>query len=112
MLEKIVYDQVLQLINENYILDELQSGFRKNHSTGTALVRITEDMRHAVSKGEVTVLVLLDFNKAFDSVNHSLLLDILKYMNFSSSVVAWFNSYLSFRSQCVRIGETYSDWIN
>jgi hypothetical protein len=70
---------------------------------------MSEDMRHAVSKGEVTVLVLLDFSKAFDSVDHSLLLDILKYMNVSPSVVAWFNAYLSFRLQCVRVGDICSD---
>jgi hypothetical protein len=97
IIEKVVYDQILLFINENDICDPLQSGFRKFHSTGMALLRISEDIRLALGRVEVIVMVLLDFNKAFDSVNHEILLKKLSCINFTSSVVSWFASLLSNR---------------
>jgi Reverse transcriptase (RNA-dependent DNA polymerase) len=101
VLEKIVYDQFIVFINKHEILNKLQSGFRKLHSTGTALLKICEDIRCAIGKGEVTVLVLLDFSKAFDSVNHELLIAKLKSINCSDSVLKWFSAYLSVRQNKV-----------
>ncbi|RZF34780.1 hypothetical protein LSTR_LSTR007832 [Laodelphax striatellus] len=83
-------------------ISHFQSGFRPNFSTSTALVRITDDLRLAMDKRAVTVLVQFDFSKAFDKVSHLLLLHKLKHQcHFSNSVVAWFSSYLSGRFQAV-----------
>ena len=62
-----------------------------------------------MDRKEITALVLLDLSKAFDSIDHSLLLTKLRSLGVSSSAVDWFNSYLSGRSQIVRIGSTLSE---
>ena len=69
-LEKIVYSQVVDHLTAHQLLDPFQSGFRKNYSTQTASIKVTEDIRFAIDKKMVIILVLFDFSKAFDSVNH------------------------------------------
>lgn len=67
-----------------------QSGYRKMYSTQTALIRVLDDIRKAIDTRRLTVLMLLDFSRAIDCVNHVLLLSILKSYNFSEASVAWF----------------------
>lgn len=111
ILEKIAYDQILTFVNAENILDPLQSGFRKKFSTGTALLRISEDIKSAFHKKEVVLMVFLDFSKAFDTVNHELLINKLKQLNFSDPVLKWLESYLSERTQAVRDNKrNVSDW--
>lgn len=69
-----------------------------------------EDTREASDRGELTVLTLLDFSKAFDTVDTDLLLCKLKNYNLSNSAVAWFDSYLRERQQCVSAGGHSSNW--
>lgn len=95
--EKVVYNQTVQFIDS----DKYQSGFKAKHGTNTALLKITEDIRKASDNNNVTILALLDFSKAFDSINHDILIAKLKSLNFSPSATAWFQSYLSDRKQCV-----------
>lgn len=109
-LEKFVCEQTTEFISSSNILPTYQSGFRKGHSTGTALLRVCEDARAAMARDEVTVLVLLDYSKAFDRVVHSLLLAKLRFLKFSDSVIKWFQSYLSDRLQCVMNGDVRSKW--
>ena len=93
------------------ILDPHQSGFRNNHSTTTALVKITDDVRFAMDRRELTSLVLFDYSKAFDRVHHELLLTKLRYVGFSNAVVQWFRSYLTVRSQRIVFKDgTRSEW--
>jgi hypothetical protein len=66
--ERILHDQVLEHVNGRNLLPDFLSGFRRGHSTTTALVRVTEDLRLA----KVTVHVLLDFSKAFELINQGL----------------------------------------
>jgi retron-type reverse transcriptase len=111
ILEKIAHDQILDFVNDENIFDPLQSGFRKLHSTGTALLRISEDIKAAFHKKEVVLMVFLDFSKAFDTVNHKLLLNKLRQLNFSDAVIKWLESYLSGRTQAVRDCKgNISDW--
>jgi hypothetical protein len=70
--ERILHDQVLEHVNGRNLLSDFQSGFRRGHSTASALVRVTEDLRSANAEGNVTIHVLLDFSKAFDFINHGL----------------------------------------
>jgi hypothetical protein len=70
--EHILHDQVLEHVNGRNLLPDFQSGFRRGHSTTTALVRATEDLRLAKAEGKVTVHVLLDFSKAFELINQGL----------------------------------------
>ena len=102
ILEKVVYEQILEYLTLHNILDDFQSGFRKRYSTSTALLKVSEDMRMSYLRKEVVLIVSLDYSKAFDTVNHTLFLNKLRQLNFSESVVQWFKSYLSNRSQAVR----------
>jgi len=111
VLEKLVHSQVTEFINVNNILPPLQSGFRKGHNTTTALIKVTDDIRRAIDKRMLTLLLLLDMSKAFDCVHHTLLLTKLKFINFSNSVLLWFKSYLSGRLMRVSVGEEMqSEW--
>lgn len=69
VVEKCVKDQLVPFLETNKILPTMQSGFRKNHSTTSALLNITDDILAASSQGKRTILVLLDFSRAFDCVD-------------------------------------------
>jgi len=103
ILEKAVLAQVCSYLNRHSILIECQSGFRKQHSTTTALIAVGDDIKKAIDKGMSTVLVLLDFSKAFDCVHHDLLLTKLRYLGFPRTAVGWFSSYLTERYQRVSL---------
>lgn len=110
LIESVTHKQITQyLLNEN-LFNSVQSGFRVGHSTTTALLKVTEDIRNAMEDSQVTILVLIDFSNAFNAVDHELLLAVLPRLNFSPSVVNWFSSYLQGRSQQVQNGEDSSDW--
>lgn len=103
VLEKVVYNQMFTFSETNKILPALQSGFRKHFSTSTALLNVVDDILTSQDAGCATILTLLDFSRAFDSINITLLLSKLSYYGFGSSTVKWFNSYLSDRMQHVEV---------
>lgn len=110
-LEKIIYDQVYSFIEQHHIINTYQSGFKKGHSTVTALLRVTDDIRLAIDERKLTLLCLFDFSKAFDSVHHELLLSKLHYIGFSMSTILWFKSYLRDRYQRVLHNDgSCSEW--
>jgi hypothetical protein len=87
----------------NNVLTENQSGFRKFHSTTTAVLKVTEDIRANVEESQATVLFLLDFSQAFDMVVHELLLCRMKSSyNQSDEANNLLRSYLGDRRQFVR----------
>jgi hypothetical protein len=112
VLEKVVHDQILNFVNGLNLMDPLQSGYRKLFSTSTALLRIAEDIRLSIFKREVVLVVFLDYSKAFDCVDHKLLLHKLKQLNFSDSVLKWLQSYLTDR-ECAVKGKDgkFSKWV-
>lgn len=99
--DELVTVQLSSFLETNNLLSPFQSGFRRGFSTQSALLRITEDIRFAVETGLVTDLLLFDFRKAFDSIDHSVLLKRMRQLNFSDDVIRWFHSYLSGRSQSI-----------
>ena len=66
--------QLCDYIEESFIYSNNQSGFRKNHSTNTLLMKMKDDILNALEKGEVTIAVLTDFSKAFDTVDYTILI--------------------------------------
>jgi hypothetical protein len=103
ILERVVCAQLTAYLEGNNILPEAQSGFRAGRSTTTALLDVTDALLCAQDKGLCTVLVLLDFSRAFDALNIDLLLSKLSFYGFDGKTIKWFNSYLSRRSQFVRL---------
>lgn len=99
----------MAFIVEYNIFDPLQSGFSRLYITYTAL-RNVKDIRLAIGRDEVTIIVCFDYSKAFDSVNHDLLLSKFSYLNFSVSAVTWFKNYLDGRKQCVLGTEGRTGW--
>ncbi|CAB0040613.1 unnamed protein product [Trichogramma brassicae] len=99
--ERVVYDQVISFLDVNCLLNPRQSGFRRGHSTQTALLGVMDDARRAIERSQITVLVLIDFSKAFDTVPHQLLLAKLRRFNFADRTIRWFASYLRGRTQAV-----------
>ncbi|CAG9132543.1 unnamed protein product [Plutella xylostella] len=87
-----------------------KSGFRTGHSTVTALIKVTDDIRLNMENHRVTVLTLLDFSNAFNTVDLDILLGILRSLNVSPTVTTWFESYLKGRQQCVRTDAESSAW--
>lgn len=104
--EKAVCQQLSQYLEKNQILPEMQSGFRKQRGTSTALLDVTDNILSAQDKGMCTLLVLLDFSRAFDCINIELLLCKLKYYGFDDAAIKWFRSYLSNRQQRVEIRQS------
>jgi hypothetical protein len=109
-LERVAHHQLSKFILNNNLLSIFQSGFRPLHSTATALLKITDDIRLAMDRRQLTILTLFDFSKAFDCVHHPLLLIKLKQYGFSDGCVNWVKSYLSDRQQCVKVGDKNSAW--
>jgi len=103
VMERIVHNQVAHFMDRNGLLTAHQSGFRKHHSTGTAVQKVVEDIKSAFNAHEVTVALFLDLRKAFDTVNHEILLRKLQKMGFDIGTVNWFRSYLTDRLQCVDV---------
>ena len=109
ILEKHVSSTFYTLLNENNLLNPKQSGFRTQHSCQTALTLMTEEWLNAMHKGELTDVLLIDLCKAFDLVDHSLLLRKLKIYRCSENALTWFTSYLSERTQRVDINGQISN---
>ena len=110
ILEKVVNIQIVEYLVNKELLDPYQSAYKKRHSTLTALLKLNEDIFEALDDSEVTLLVLLDFSKAFDTVNHKLLLAKLDILGFQGGVCNWIHSYLSGRTQKVKTDSEESDW--
>ena len=86
-----------------------QSGNKKWHSTETSLIYTSDRILTAIDQKKTSAVVLLDMSKAFDSVNHDILLKKLQDIGLSPSAILWFKSYLSNRYQAVRINTTLSE---
>ena len=110
IIEKLANRQIVNYVTDHCLLDVYQSAYRLNHSTTTALLKICDDILESIEDNEVTLMVFLDFSKAFDTVNHRLLLEKLKILGFDSSALNWIKSYLSNRFQMVKVGDTFSEW--
>ena len=96
-----MYTRLLDFINKHKILNKLQFGFRNNHSTFMALVVFIENLMNALDNGKCAVGIFLDFQKAFDAIDHGILLDKLYCYGIRGIAHEWFVSYLSIRQQSV-----------
>ena len=107
--ERTVLNQFMTYLVSNDRLSMKQSGNRKWHSTETSLIHTTDMILSAIDQKKTTAVVLLDMSKAFDSISHKTLYNKLQDMGASKPVLDWFVSYLSSRTQVVRINTKISD---
>ena len=109
---KLAGKQMCAYLNKHSLLDPYQSAYKPNHSCTTALLKICEDILESFDDSEAILLVLLDFSKAFDTVNHRLLLEKLSILGFQKNSLDWIQSYLSGRKQRVKTDNDLSGWLN
>ena len=100
--ERAAHSQFTNFLDSNNVIHHLQSGNRKLHSTESALLHFTDELLNNMDQKKISVVVLLDMSKAFDSIRHDLMLRKLRKSGVSESACAWFESYLSQRQQVVK----------
>ena len=107
--ERAIHKQLYDHLVTNKLLSQFQSGFRPGHSTSTALLDVSDYILKNIDEGNLTGAVFLDLSKAFDIIDHSLLKIKLAALGVRGRALAWFDNYLSGRTQSVSVNGTYSD---
>ena len=106
--EKHVNKHLMGYLNKYKLIHENQSGFRQKHSCQTALVKLIDQWMQSIDKGNIVGSLFVDFRKAFDVVDHSILLDKLTKYKFHFKTMQWFRSYLTNRHQAIVTGNNTS----
>ena len=109
ILEKLMYKRLIKFIEKRNLIYDKQFGFRSHHSTEHAILSIVDKIQEAIENGEFSCGVFLDFSKAFDTVNHNILLSKLEHYGIRGIVKEWFMSYLINRRQFTSVGNTNSE---
>ena len=103
--ERVVTSQLIEHVTNSCPDENMQSAYKQFHSTETALVKVFNDIAIDIDSNRVVILLLLDLSAAFDTVDHSILLNRLAYrFGLRGTALAWFESYLTDRSNfvCIR----------
>ena len=102
LLEKLMHKRLINYVEKHRILSEHQFGFRKNRSTEHAILELTDKISKAIDEGKYTVGIFLDLSKAFDTVNHEILIKKLQHYGIRGIGLQWFINYLQERAQMVK----------
>ena len=108
IMERAIQVQFLAFLTEHDLLSDYQSGFRKKHSTETAVVYLTDYILEHMDRQMITGAVYIDLKKAFDLVDHEYLLFKLEHYGVRGSSLDWFRNYLTTRTQRVQFGNDMS----
>ena len=104
LIERVVAARFVSHLLANNLYEDMQSAYRKFHSTETALLKVQNDILQAIDSEGAAILVLLDLSAAFDTIDHKILLTTLENeMGITGSALSWFESYLTDRNQSVII---------
>ena len=109
--EKIISTQLADYLETNNLLSRNQFGYRRHRSTEDAIVKLVEDSKSALNQRRHIAVVFLDLSKAFDTVQHDILLHYLGKLKISPCSVSLISNYLSNRKQRVKLGNGYSGWL-
>ena len=99
-------------MNTNNLLNASQYGFRKAHSTELAALEMVDRIGKELDSNKTPISIFLDLSKAFDTLDHEILITKLHYYGMDELTLAWFKSYLSNRKQALRFNDTLSEWEN
>ena len=112
ILERVIDDHLDDYLSSRDLLYKHQSSLRSKFSTDTCLLHLTDFIRFNMDTGNYVGMVLLDLQKAFDTVDHTILLMKLEALGLNDSAVQWFRSYLLDRQQLVDVAGTFSSQTN
>ena len=104
-----MYSRLINFFKKHNTLYENQYGFQSNMSTEYAVNKVLNYVVETLERNEIGVCIFLDFAKAFDTVNHEILIDKLEYYGIRGVALNWLKSYLTNRMQCTEIGDTQSE---
>ena len=99
ILEKVIYQRLFNFLKSNNALFSSQYGFRKNHSSINAVTELVSHVIKGMNRNENAISVFLDLSKAFNTVNHNILLRKLEFYGIRGIVLQWFEHYLTGRRQ-------------
>jgi len=112
LIERVVLRRLNEHLSRNNLNCQEQFAYKKHHSTETLLIKIVNDVLIAADEKTATVVMLLDLSAAFDTVDHNLLLKILRQeIGIRGSALSWFTSFLTGRCQRIRLGKSVSETI-
>ena len=109
ILEKLIFKQLSTYLNEHKLLYDSQYGFRVGHSTELASIELIDRITQDLDKGKIPISIFLDLSKAFDTLDHVILLYKLNYYGIKSVEIKLFQDYLQNRTQYVSYDKTNSD---
>ena len=110
--ERIVYDQVYNYLEKNSLLYISQYGFRPKHSTEFAVIELIDEIYKHLDNSKNPLVVFCDLSKAFDTLDHTILLKKMKSFGLSDKTIGWFKNYLSNRKQYVVLDNTSSSFMS
>ena len=111
-MKRIMYNGVYDYLNDNSFLFHKQFGFRKVHSTDHALIKLIDSIYGSFNQNKCTLWVFIDLSKAFDTVDHNILIDKLNLYGIKDNSVKWFSKYLSNRKQFMQAGAIKTSSLN
>ena len=112
ILEHLIHTQTKKYVDNNNFLDVNQGGFRKNNSTTAATASVLDGIYTNINQQQITYAIFIDFKKAFDSINHKILLNKLAKLGFHDQTIKWFESYLTNRTQYTVVNEMKSSLLD
>jgi hypothetical protein len=109
VLERLINSQIVQFLNNNNIISDTQHGFCSGRSTDTIMLKFYDYLTDALDKNQIVDCVFFDFQKAFDTVPHHLLISRLSSVGIRGNALNWIRDFLTNRSQKVRVAQIMSD---
>ena len=107
IIEKVIHNQTQGYLDENKILYRFQSVFRKHFSTDSCLSYLNNKIATGFESGLHTGMILIDLQKAFDTINHEILINKMEFLGFFKNAILWFKSYLSHRKFKVDLNKSF-----
>jgi retron-type reverse transcriptase len=104
-----MYKRLIKFIDKNKILSKHQYRFRKNRSTEHALIELIDGITKAIDQGKYTIGIFLDLSKAFDTINHKILIKKLEHYGVRGISMKWFENYLSGRKHVFKCNQINSE---